>query len=97
MQKTKADLIERMTETPDDPLVAAAIARLSNQEISLKALVDDFQAYKMSAEFDILVPKDVSKFKIVRIFFLGFLVLYLGVQYVVYQACIYWKYFRKVC
>ena len=62
MLETKKMLMAKFTETNDDVLVNVALKKLSEQEISLKRLVDDFQAYKMSAEFDILVPKDVSIF-----------------------------------
>ena len=55
-------LIKKLGEENDDLLVKTAIKRLSNEDISLKTLVDEFRGYKKSVEFEILVPNDVSFF-----------------------------------
>ena len=91
MLETKEMLIKKFTETNDDVLVNLALKKLSEQEISLKRLVDDFQAYKMSAEFDILVPKDVSIFNFSSC--IGPLELHLGFKHAVPQASVHRKYF----
>ena len=91
MLETKEMLIKKFTETNDDILVNLALEKLSEQEISLKRLVDNFQAYKMSAEFDILVPKDVSIFNFSCC--LGLLELHMGFKHAVFQASIHRKHF----